>query len=125
MEWLSSQRNRLADRQRTERVVEMVRLIEREGQFPEANDAFDHGVLTLDLTRLIESNEKQRGSEIDCSRRLNWAGHGRRVDEVEDQLRTQDPESFRPIKVQGRQGEERQDWACTKVVRWKKEGRNR
>lgn len=58
VELLSYQRNRLAYRKRTEMVVEMVRLIESEGQFPEANYAFDNGALTLDLTQLIESKDK-------------------------------------------------------------------
>jgi hypothetical protein len=125
VELLSYQRNRLAYRKRTELVVEMVRLIESEGQFPKADYAFDNGVLTLDLTQLIESKDKHWVSEIECSRNINWEGHWRRVDEVEDELRTQHPESFRPIKVKGRNGEERMYWAFTKVVRLKKYGRKR
>jgi len=125
VELLSYQRNRLAYRKRTEMVVEMVRLIESEGQFPEANYAFDNGVLTLELTQLIESKEKHWVSEIECSRNINWEGHWRRVDEVDDELRTQHPESFRPIKVKGRNGEERKYWAFTKVVRLKRYGRKR
>src|SRR5262249_39955904 len=64
-------------------------------------------------------------SEIECSRHINWEGHWRRVDEVEDELRAQHPESFRPIKVKGRNGEERKYWAFTKVVRLKRYGRKR
>jgi len=125
VELLSYQRNRLAYRKRTEMAVEMVRLIESEGQFPEANYAFDNGALTLDLTRLIESKKKHWVSEIECSRHINWEGRWRRVDEVDDELRTQHPESFRPIKVKGRNGEERKYWAFTKVVRLKRYGRKR
>jgi hypothetical protein len=125
VELLSYQRNRLAYRKRTEMVVEMVRLIESEGQFPAANYAFDNGVLTLDLTRLIESNGKHWVSEIECSRNINWEGRWRRVDQVEDELRAHHPASFRPIKVKGRNGEEQKYWAFTKVVRLKKYGRKR
>src|SRR5215475_3508223 len=92
VELLSYQRNRLASRKRTEMVVEMVRLIESEGQFPKADYALDNGVLTLDLTQLIESKDNHWVSEIECSRNINWEGHWRRVDEVDDQLRTQHPE---------------------------------
>ena len=125
VELLSYQRNRLAYRKRTEMVVEMVRLIESEGGFPKADYAFDNGVLTLDLTQLIESKDKHWVSEIECSRNINWEGHWRRVDEVENELRAQHPESYRPIKVKGRNGEERKYWAFTKVVRLKKYGRKR
>jgi tetratricopeptide (TPR) repeat protein len=125
VELLSYHRIRLAYRKRTEMAVEMVRLIESEGQFPEANYAFDNGVLTLDLTQLIESKDKHWVSEIECSRHINWEGHWRRVDEVEDELRAQRPESFRPIKVEGRNGEEWKYWAFTKVVRLKRYGRKR
>ncbi|MGH8865446.1 MAG: hypothetical protein ACREVZ_12495 [Burkholderiales bacterium] len=48
--------------------VEIVREIEDDGHFPEANYAFDNGVLTLELTRLIEERDKHWVSEIECSR---------------------------------------------------------
>jgi hypothetical protein len=125
VELLSYQRNRLSYRKRTQMAVEIVRMLESEGQFPEANYAFDNGVLTLDLTKLIESHSKHWVSEIECSRNVNWQGHWRRVDEVDEELRRQHPESFRPIKVKGRNGEEQQYWVFTKVVRLKKYGRKR
>jgi hypothetical protein len=71
VELLSYQRNRLSYRKRTEMAVEMVRMLESEGQFPEANYAFDNGVLTLDLTKLIGSQGKHWVSEIECSRNVN------------------------------------------------------
>jgi hypothetical protein len=37
-----------------ERVLEIVRQIEVKGHFPEADYTFDNGVLTLELTGLIE-----------------------------------------------------------------------
>ncbi len=125
VELFSYQRNRLAYRKRTEMAVEIVRQIESEGQFPKADYAFDNGVLTLDLTRLIESHGKHWVSEIECSRNINWAGQWRRVDEVAQELRGQHPESFRPVKAKGRNGEEKQYWAFTKVVRLKRYGRKR
>jgi hypothetical protein len=125
VELLSYQRNRLAYRKRTEIAVEIVRQIEDEGQFPKADYAFDNGALTLDLTKLIESKKKHWVSEIECSRHINWEGQWRRVDEVAEELRTKHPESFRPVKARGRDGEERQYWAFTKVVRLKRYGRKR
>lgn len=125
VELLSYQRNRLAYRKRTEMVVEMVGLIESEGQFPEANYAFDNGVLTLDLTRLIEGQGKHWVSEIESSRHVNWQGQWRRVDEVDEELRSRHPETYRPLKVKGRNGEERQYWAFTKVLKLKRYGRKR
>jgi hypothetical protein len=64
-----------------------VRQIEDAGRFPEANYAFDNGVLTLELTRLIEERGKHWVSEIECSRHINWMGQWRRVDEVGAELR--------------------------------------
>jgi hypothetical protein len=125
VELLSYRRNRQAYRKRTEMAVEIVREIEDEGHFPEADYAFDNGVLTLELTRLIEGRDKHWVSEIECSRHINWQGQWRRVDVVWEELRTNHPESFRPIKAKGRNGEERQYWVFTKVVRLKRYGRKR
>lgn len=125
VELLSYQRNRLAYRKRTEMAACVVRQLEGEGQFPQADYAFDNGVLTLDLTRLIESCGKHWVSEIECSRLINWQGPWRRVDEVAGELRRQHRESFRPLKAKKRNGEEQQYWAFTKVVRLKRYGRKR
>jgi hypothetical protein len=125
VELLAYRRNRLAYRKRTAIAVEVVREIESEGHFPAAHYAFDNGVLTLELTRLIESSGKHWVSELECSRHINWAGHWRRVDDVWVELRTQHPESFRPLTVTGRNGQEQAYWAFTKVVRLKKYGRKR
>jgi hypothetical protein len=48
--------------------VEIVRQLEAEVQFPQAHYAFDNGVLTLELTRLIESRGKHWVSEVEVSR---------------------------------------------------------
>ena len=53
--------------------MEIVRQIESEGQFPKADYAFDNGVLTLDLTKLIESKNKHWVSEIE----LRWTPKSR------------------------------------------------
>jgi hypothetical protein len=125
VELLAYRRNRLAYRQRTAIAVEVVREIEAEGHFPAAQYAFDNGVLTRDLTRVIESAGTHWVSEIECSRHINWVGHWRRVDDVGAALRTHHPESFRPLTVTGRKGQEREYWAFTKVVRLQKYGRKR
>jgi hypothetical protein len=117
--------HQLRYRKRTEIAVEIVRQLETEGQFPQAHYAFDNGVLTLELTRLIESRGKHWVSEVEASRHSQWLGHWRRVDEVAAELRQQYPESFRPVKVSCRNGEEKVFLAFTKVVRLKRYGRKR
>src|SRR5690349_21858315 len=108
IELVSYQRNRLAYRKRTEMAVEIVRQIEDEGHFPQADYAFDNGVLARELTKLIEDRGKHWVSEIESSRHINWAGQWLRVDEVAEGLRTTHPESFRHLTVQVRNGQERE-----------------
>ena len=117
--------HQLQYRKRTEIAVEIVRQLEAEGQFPQAHYAFDNGVLTLELTRLIESCGKHWVSEVEVSRHIQWQGHWRRVDEVGAELRHHHPASFRPVKVNCRNGEEKVFLAFTKVVRLKRYGRKR
>ena len=125
LELLHYHKHRLEYRKRTEMAVEIVRQLEAEGHFPEAHYAFDNGVLTLELTRLIESSGKHWVSELEVSRHIQWQGHWRRVDEVAAELRHQHPESFRPVQVKCRNGEEKVFFAFTKVVRLKRYGRKR
>ena len=125
LELLPHQLHRRRYRKRTEIVVEIVRQLEAEGHFPQANYAFDNGVLTVALTRMIEQGRKHWVSEIECSRYIQWEGRWRRVDEVATELRTQHPESFRLIAVKCRNGHVKQYWAFTKVVRLKKYGAKR
>jgi hypothetical protein len=57
--------------------VEIVRQLEAESQFPQAHYAFDKGVLTLELMRLIESWSKQWVSEVEVSRHTRgWVTGG-------------------------------------------------
>jgi hypothetical protein len=114
------QLHRRTYRKRTELVVEVVQQLETEGEFPQAHYAFDNGVLTVDLTRLIERCGTHWVSEIECSRHINWRGQWRRVDQVAAALRVQHPESFRPVTVKCRNGEEKPYWVFSKVVRLKK-----
>jgi hypothetical protein len=125
LELLHHHQHRLEYRKRTEIALEIVRQIEAEGHFPQAPYAFDNGVLHLDLTRFLESQGKHWVSELEVSRHLQWYGQWRRVDQVAAELRQQHPESFRPVTVRCRNGEEKQFWAFTKVVRLKKYGRKR
>src|SRR5947199_8985278 len=97
--------HQLQYRKRTEIAVEIVRQLEAEGQFPHAHYAFDNGVLTLELTRLIESRGKHWVSEVEVSRHIQWMGYLLRVDEVEAELRHYHPESFGPVKGNCRNGE--------------------
>jgi hypothetical protein len=52
IELLHYQQTRLAYRKRTEIAVDIVRQVESEGVFTQADYAFDNGVLTLELTQL-------------------------------------------------------------------------
>ena len=61
--------HRLGDRKRTEMAVDIVRQLEAEGDYPQADYAFDQGVLTHALTTLIESAGKHWVSEIE---RTDW-----------------------------------------------------
>ena len=117
--------HQLKYRKRTEIAVEIVRQLEAEGQFPQAHYAFDNGVLTLELTRLIESCGKHWVSEVEVSRPIQWQGRWRRMGEVAAELRHHHPESFRKVEVSCRNGEEKVFLAFTKVVRLKRYGRKR
>jgi hypothetical protein len=112
-------------KKRTEIALEMAQQIEGEGQFPDANYAFDNGVLTLELTRFIESCNKHWVSEVERSRNIQWYGEWLRVDSIAAELRQEHPESFRRMKVRCRNGEMKDYWVFTKKVRLKRYGRKR
>jgi hypothetical protein len=125
LELLPHLEHKLAYKKRTEIVVEMVGQVEEEGKFPQADYAFDNGVLTLELTRLIESKGKHWVSEVESSRHILWQDQWQRVDEVARELRQTHPESFRRVQVRGRNGETKEFWVFTKSVRLKRYGRKR
>ncbi len=125
LELLHHKKHQLEYKKRTEIALEIVQQIEQEGHFPNANYAFDNGVLTLPLTRFIESCDKHWVSEIECSRHIQWRGEWKRTDEIQAFLKEEHPETFRAIKVKCRNGEIKQFWAFTKVVRLKRYGRKR
>ena len=82
LELLHYMEHQLAYKKRTEIVVEMVARLEEEGKFPQADYAFDNGVLTLELTRLIESKGKHWVSELESARHILWQDQWRRINEV-------------------------------------------
>jgi hypothetical protein len=125
LELLHHLEHKLAYKKRTEIVVEMVAQLEEEGRFPQADYAFDNGVLTVELTRLIESKGKHWVSEVESSRHILWQDTWRRIDEVAVALRQTPPESFRRVQVRCRNGEMKEFWAFTKSVRLKRYGRKR
>ncbi|MBD3182862.1 hypothetical protein GF312_11265 [Candidatus Poribacteria bacterium] len=87
LELLHHQKHNLEYKKRTDIAYEMVVQLEQEGLFPEANYAFDNGVLNLDMTRYIEGCGKHWVSEIECSRNIHWYGKWQRVDWLEEKLR--------------------------------------
>jgi hypothetical protein len=125
LELVHYQKNRLSYRKRTEMAVDIVKQLEAEGNFPDADYAFDQGVLTRELTQVIEGAGKHWVSEIECSRNIFWEGRWQRVDEIAKQLKIEHPESFRHKQVRCRNGEIREIWAFSKTVRLKKYGRKR
>jgi DDE superfamily endonuclease len=125
LELLHYMKHQLAYKKRTEIVVEMVAQLEEEGKFPQVDYAFDNGVLTLELTRLIESKGKHWVSEVESSRHILWQDQWRRIDEVATELRQTHPESFRRVQVRCRNGERKEVWTFTKSVRLKRYGRKR
>ncbi|HEX3034785.1 MAG TPA: hypothetical protein VHT73_06555 [Thermodesulfobacteriota bacterium] len=125
LELLHHLKHKLEYKKRTEIALLIVQQIEGEGNFPQANYAFDNGVMSLELTRYIESRGKHWVSEVECSRNIQWEGEWRRVDEVGAELRREHTESFRSVTVACRNGEKREFWVFTKVVRLKRYGRKR
>lgn len=125
LELVHHRHHELAYKKRTQIVVELVEQIEREGHFPQAPYAFDNGVLTLELTRLIESTGKHWVSELESSRNIHWRGHWERIDAVATGLRQTSARSFRLVHVRQRNGETKRVWAFTKVVRLRRYGRKR
>jgi hypothetical protein len=99
---------RRAYRKRTEVALEVVTQREQEGHFPAAHDAFDNGLLALELTRCIEGAGKHGVSELESSRPIPWQGQWRRVETVAAELRHGHPESFRPVRVRCRNGDTKQ-----------------
>jgi len=125
IELLHYHQHQLSYRKRTEMAVDIVQQIEAEGFYPQADYAFDQGVLNLPLTTLIESVGKHWVSEIEKTRLILWNGKWQQVQVVAAQLRQTHPESFRYKKVRCRNNEIREIWAFSKVIRLKKYGRKR
>src|SRR5262249_50804816 len=97
-------------KKRTEIALDIVQQLEQEGHFPDAHYAFDHGVLSLELSRGIEHAGKHWVSELECSRHIHWQGQWRRVDTVAQALQQTHPESFRAVRVRCRNGETKSFW---------------
>ena len=125
LELLHYRQHQLSYRKRTEIAVDIVQQIEAEGHYPQADYAFDQGVLTRPLTALIEASGKHWVSEIECTRLIMWRHQWQQVQQVAQHLRETYPDSFRHKKVRCRNGQRREIWAFTKVVRLKKYGRKR
>jgi len=115
----------LGYKKRTELALDIVQQLEQEGHFPSAHYAFDHGVLSLELSRGIERAGKHWVSELECSRHIQWQGQWQRVDTVAHTLRQAHPESFRAVRGHCRNGQTKLFWVFTKVVRLKRYGRKR
>jgi hypothetical protein len=125
LELLHHRMHCLGYKKRTELALDIVPQLEQEGHFSSAHYTFDHGVLSLELSRGIERAGKHWVSELECSRHIQWQGQWHRVDTVAHTLQQAHPESFRAVRVHGRNGQTKLLWAFTKVVRLKRYGRKR
>ncbi len=125
LELLHYRSHQLSYRKRTEMAVDVVKQIEAEGLYPQADYAFDQGVLSHPLTTLIESVGKHWVSEVEKTRLILWYGQWQQVQALAKHLRQEHPESFRLKQVRCRNHEIREIWAFSKVVRLKKYGRKR
>jgi hypothetical protein len=92
---------------------------------PQAHSACANGLRTGEWTRGIAGGGQHGGSEVASARHSQWQGHWRRGDEGAQVVRSAHPESCRAGRIRGRQGDATQVWACTKVVRLKRSGRQR
>ncbi|MGD1904743.1 MAG: transposase [Leptolyngbyaceae cyanobacterium] len=124
-ELVAYQRNRQGYQKRTELFIEVVRQIEAEGQFPQADYAFDGGVCAAELTQVIEQADKHWVSELACNRSVLWHNQWSRIDAVAARLREESASAFRHYQVRQRNGEQKELWAFSKVLRLKKIGRKR
>ena len=125
IELLHYHQHQLSYKKRTEMAVEMVKQIESEGNYPQADYAFDQGVLTVALTNLIESKGKHWVSEIERTRLILWDEKWMQVQIVAEYLKQSHPESFRYKKVRCRNNEMKEIWVFSKVIRLRKYGRKR
>ena len=125
LELLHHRLHHVGYKKRTEIALDIVKQLEAEGHFPQAHYAFDNGVLSLELSRVIERAAKHWVSELESSRHIQWQGRWQRVDAVASALRQEHSASFRPLRVRCRNGETKSLWAFTKVVRLKRYGRKR
>ena len=125
LELLHHRLHGLGYKKRPELALDIVQQLEQEGHFPQAHYAFDHGVLSLELSRGIEHAGKHWVSELECSRHIHWQGQWQRVDMVGQALRPAYPASFRAVRVRCRNGQTKAFWVFTKVVRLKRYGRKR
>jgi hypothetical protein len=82
-------------------------------------------VLTRELTRVLEGVGKHGVRALESARHIQWFGQWRRVDELAATLRQDQAERLRPIRVRCRNGDTKDFWVCTKVVRLKRYGRHR
>jgi hypothetical protein len=96
LELLHYHQHQLSYRKRTEMAVDIVRQIEAEGHYPQADYAFDQGVLTHPLTQLIESSGKHWVSEIEVTRLILWDNQWQQVHSCSRVIETRASREFSP-----------------------------
>jgi len=106
-------------------ILDIIAYIEREKLFPEAHYAFDAGLLTPKLTRLIEETGKHWVSELEGSCRIQWEGPWRSLERVAEDLRRESSLSFRSFFIRLPNKETKTFRAFTRSVRLDHYGRKR
>ncbi len=110
---------------RTDIAAELIRQLESEGGFEEADYAFDNGLLCKQVAEAIEEAGKEWVSQLEGTRLVLWNDQWTPIREVASHLKENHPNSFREYSYQKRNGESEKVWAFTKVLRLKKYGRKR
>jgi len=110
-------RPRREDNKRPEIVGAIVEPSERDGPFPAAPSAFDHGVLTVGVTHGLERPGQPGVREVACARHSLWQGQWRRMEAGAAAVRHTAPQRLRRFPGLGRSGETKTVWAFPKTIR--------
>jgi hypothetical protein len=116
LELLHYLKNKKEYKKRTEIVIEMVQRLEGESRFPNADYAFDCGVLTPKLAKCIDDYSKYWISEVEINRNIRWQGKYLRADAIDALLVSNNAESFRKVTVRKRNGEKQDFFVFSKTV---------
>lgn len=99
--------------------------LERKKIFPQAHYALAGRLLTPELARLIENEEKHWVGQLEGSCPIQWEGPWARIEQVAEQLCHSSPESFREARIQNADATCSLWYIFTRSVRLDSYGRKR